>query len=83
MMIRNALKWKNVGEARGQKRKMSEHEDRLLKCPAVANPFVISCDIKEDLNLSVSLRTVHRPLVKSKLVAKSPRKVHLLNKSMC
>ena len=41
MMIRNALKWKNVGKAKGRKRKTSEHEDRLIKRAAVADPFII------------------------------------------
>ena len=47
MMIRNALKWKNVGEPRGRKRKTSEHEDRLIKRAAVAEPFVTSCHTKK------------------------------------
>ena len=50
-MIRNSLKCKNVGETRGRKRKMSEHEDRLIKCAAVANPFVTTCHIKENFNV--------------------------------
>ena len=82
IMIRNALKWKNVGKRRGRKRKTSEHEDRLIKRAAVADPFVTSRHIKENLNLSVSSRTVRRRLVKSKLVARSSRKVSLLKKSM-
>ena len=60
MMIRNALKWKNVGETRGRKRKTSKHEDRLIKRGDVADPFITSRHIKEDLNLSVSSRTLRR-----------------------
>ena len=80
MTIRNALKWKNVGETRSRKQKTTEHEDRLIKRAAVADPFVTSRHIKEDLNLSVSSRTVRRRLLQSKLVARSPRKVPLLKK---
>ncbi|XP_065675106.1 uncharacterized protein LOC136091442 isoform X2 [Hydra vulgaris] len=80
MTIRNALKWKNVGETRGRKQKTTEHEDRLIKRAAVADPFLTSRHIKEDLNLGVSSRTVRRRLVQSKLVAISPRKVPFLKK---
>ena len=80
-MIRNALTWKNVGETSGRKQKTTEHEDRLIKRAAVTDPFVTSHHIKEDLNLSVSSRTVHRRLVQSKLVARSPRKVFFEKKA--
>ena len=56
IIIRNAFKWKNLGETRDQKRKTREHEDRLIKLFALADPFVTSRHFKEDLNLSVSLR---------------------------
>ena len=62
-MIRNALKWKNVGETRGRKQKTTEHKGRLIKRAAVTHPFVTFRHIKEELNLSVSSRTVRRRLV--------------------
>ena len=44
------------------KRKTSEHEDRLIKRAAVTDLLVTSRHIKEDLNLSVSLRLLHKLL---------------------
>ena len=64
MMIRNALKWKNVAETRG--RKIKKHEGRIIKRPAADDSFVTSHHIKEDLNLDFSSRTVRRWLVKKK-----------------
>ena len=51
-----------------------------IKRVAVADPFVTSRHIKEDLNLKFSFKTGRRRLVKSKLVVRSPRKVFLLKK---
>ena len=60
-------------------KRTTEHAHRLIK-RAAADPFVTYRHTKEDFNLSISSRTVCRRFVKSKLIARTPRKVLLLKK---
>jgi len=61
-MVENALKPKNNKETRGPKRKTTSRIDRQIVRVSKIDPFKSSINIKNELNLPVSARTIRRRL---------------------
>jgi len=79
-MVQNALKKKPTKESRGRKRKTSQKLDRRIGHESKRNPFKSSKNIKIDLDLNVSARTVRRRLQEQSLNGRIARKVPMLSK---
>lgn len=79
-MVENALKPQKIRQNLGQPRKTTAHEDRQIIRISKSDPFKSSKDIKSELGLNISARTVRRRLVQGNLHGRIARKVPLLNK---
>lgn len=78
-MVFNAIKPIKNKKKSGPKRKTSVQTDRHIVKLVKQDPFKSSNDVKEELNLNVTCRTVRRRLVESGLLGRSARKVPLLS----
>jgi len=79
-MVTNALKPRRQQETRGRRRKTTENQDRQIVRLVKKSPFMTSTDIKKELNLGVSSRTVRNRLLASKLRARAARKTPFVSK---
>lgn len=78
-MVCNALKLNKTEENRGGKRKTTPKTDRRIVKLVKSDPFKSSQDVKNELNLNVSTRTIRRRLVENNLLGRSARKVPCLS----
>lgn len=74
----NALHSTGKRELTGRPRKTTPKDDSAIKRASQKDPFKASKQIRDELNLSVSSRTVQRRLAEKGLGGKSPRKVPML-----
>jgi len=82
-MVENALKLKNNKETRGPKRKTTSRIDRQIVRVSKIDPFKSSINIKNELNLPISARTIRRRLKEGNLNGRAARKVpHLSLKNV-
>lgn len=79
-MVENVFKPQKTQENRGMRRKTTLQEDRMIVRAAKSDPFMSSRDIKMDLELGISTRTIRRRLQDCNLKARVARKVPLLSK---
>lgn len=78
-MIINALRYELKVESRGRKRILSPLMVKRLVRTSKKDPFMPATELKNALDLPVSVETVRRRLRESNLNACSPRKVPLLS----
>lgn len=76
----NALRDPKPRVATGRPRKTTAKDDGHIKRLSNIDPFKSATKIRDELNLSVSSRTVQRRLVEKQLVGRSPRKVPMLTR---
>lgn len=78
--ITNALKQEKSCENRGRPRKTSKRTDDHITIISKNDPFKPATKILNEINENISVWTVRRRLLESKLPARSPRKVPLLSR---
>lgn len=77
-MVENALKYNKKIETRGNKRQTTSQTDRQIARAAKLDPFMTSVQLKRDLQLQISARTIRRRLQEAHLHGRVARKVPLL-----
>lgn len=79
-MVAHAIKSRIPRKKRGVKRKTTPQTDRHIVQIVKKDPFKTSFDVKTELNLEISARTVRRRLVEHNLHGRSALPVLLLSK---
>lgn len=78
-LVENALKVQPVDENRGARRKTTCYTDRQIVRVSKNDPFKSSTEIKTELGLKISSRTIRRRLQDNNLHGRAARKVPLLS----
>ena len=76
----NAINTDKIRVSSGRPRKTTSKDDGHIKRLSNIDPFKSATKIRDELDLSVSTRTVQRRLVEKQLIGRSPRKVPMLTR---